>query len=220
MTSRADATAGATLGSAIRKPVYFAYFDFDGDPLRANSSGRDITLTGTGDPDIDGLPFIGISPEVVDISSVKSKQGGSDSVTATLSGIPTLDGVMDVIGDRAKWQGRLARLWRIVRDESNTQQGALMPYYTGYMVAASIGAGGDSQLVTIRIETYLTAFRSASNRTYLDQERFDSGDLSARFAIAIANGNTGNPITGGTPTPHETGYGRDYGMRSPIDQAW
>jgi len=197
MTSRADATASTALDARVRKPVYFAYLDFVGDPLRANGSGRDVTLTGTGDPDVDGLPFMGISPEFTDITSVKSKQGGSDSVTATLSGIPTLDGVMDVIGDRSKWQGRVARLWRIVRDQTNAQQGALMPFYTGYMTAASIGTGADSQLVRITIETYLVAFRGASNRTY-DQKRYDPGDESFRFAIAIANGNTGNPVTSGT----------------------
>jgi hypothetical protein len=38
------------------------------------------------------------------------------------------------------------------------------------------------------IESYLAALTSASNRTYLDQERYDAGDLSARAAIAIANG--------------------------------
>lgn len=198
--SRPDATAGAALNAPVVKPVYLGYLDFLGDPVRANSSGADLTPTGTGDSDLDGLLYTGISADLVDISSVKARQGGSDSVTVTLSGIPGLDGVMDVIGDRTKWQGRIARLWRIIRNAANVQQGAIQHFYTGYMTAATIGAGADSQTVTITVETYLVAFRRASNRTYLSQKQFDSGDESAAAAIAIANGISGNPITRGTPT--------------------
>lgn len=215
--SRPDSTAAAQLDQPVVKPVWIAFMDFDGDEVRANTSGADITFTGTGDPDLDGYTFVGISAALVDISSVKSKQGGSDTVTAKLSGIPSLDGVMDVIGDRTKWQGRVARLWRIVRNASNVQQGVINPYYTGYMTSASIDADGESQSVTISIETYLAAFRGPSNRTYLTQERYDSGDLSAKAAIAIANGNSGSPLTQNTDStpsyPGAIGDRLPYGER-------
>lgn len=197
--SRATGDASTALAASIVKPVYFAYLDFDGDPVRANSSGADMAITGTGDADMDGFTFLGLSAAFTDISSIKAARGGSDTVTARLSGIPDLDPVMDLIGDRSKWQGRVARLWRMVRNSSNVQQGAIIPYYTGYMTAAAIEAEPDSQSVVVTIESYLAAFTKASNRSYLDQSRYDAGDLSARAAIAIANGNTGNPVTGGTP---------------------
>ena len=206
--NRLDAIASGALSAEIVKPVWLAYLDIFGDPVRANSSGADMTITGTGDVDMDGHQFIGISHSFVDISAVSARQGGSNTVTATLSGIAGLDAdTLALIGDKANWQGRPARLWRIIRNAANVQQGAVQHYYTGYMTALTIGAQPDQQSITVSIETYLAAFSQASNRTYLDQERYDPGDLSARASIAIANGNTGNPITGGTPTGSSGGGG-------------
>jgi hypothetical protein len=198
--SRPDATAGAQLEQDVVKPVWLGYLDFLGDPTRANTSGRDLTPTGTGDTDLDGHLFGGLSAELIDISPVKAGLGGSSTVVATLSGIPGLDDVMDLIGDKANWQGRPFRLWRIIRNAANVQQGAIQHYYTGYMTAAQVFAGGDSQKLSIEIETYLAAFGRASNRTYMSQEKYDAGDLSAKAAIAIANGNGSNPATSNTDT--------------------
>lgn len=197
--SRPDATASAALDTDYIKPVFFIYLDVLGDVLRANSSGADATPVGTGDADLDGLLFVGIGAAFVDISSVKVQSGGSESVTATLSGIPVIDAdVLATIGNRANWQGREARLWRVIRNEANVQQGGFQHYYTGYMTALNIEGSGESQTISVTIETYLAAFSDASNRNYLDQERFDAGDLSARAAIAIANGMSGNPAISNT----------------------
>lgn len=208
--SRPDATASAALDAEIVKPVYFAYLDFVGDPIRANSSGADLTPTGTGDSDLDGHVFIGISHQFTDISPVSIKRGGSETVTARLSGIPGLDtDTLNLIGDRTKWQGRIARLWRIIRNAANVQQGAIQHYYTGYMTALVVDAQPDNSMITVSIESYLAAFSKASNRSYLNQERYDAGDLSARAAIAIANGNTANPIAGVPVSP--ASYDYNYG---------
>jgi hypothetical protein len=197
--SRPDAAASAALDAAHIKPIFFVYLDVLGDVLRANSSGADATPASTGDTDLDGLLFTGIGAAFVDISSVKVQGGGSDSVTATLSGLPEIDGdVLNTIGNRANWQGREARLWRVIRDGANVQQGGFQHYYTGYMTALNIEGTAESQTITVTIETYLAAFSAPSNRTYLDQERYDAGDLSARAAIAIANGISGNPLIANT----------------------
>ena len=90
-------------------------------------------------------------------------------------------------------------VWRDYVDPS--QRGAIQHYYTGYMVALKIGGSPASQTIEVSIETYLAAFAQASNRSYLDQELFDPGDLSARAAVAIANGVSGNPLVSNTPTP-------------------
>lgn len=206
--SRPDAAASAALGADVVKPIWIAYLDFLGDPVRANSSGADIALTGTGDPDLDGHTFIGIGHAFVEITPVSVQQGGSGTVTARLSGIPGLDSeTLLQIGDKANWQGRPARLWRVIRNAQNVQQGAVNAYHTGYMVSCGISAQPETQAISVSIEGYLAAFSSASNRTYLDQERYDPLDLSARASIAITNGNTGNPITGGTPTTSSSGGG-------------
>lgn len=196
-----DTTASSALDADHIKPLFFAFLDIDGDPVRANSSGRDLTPTGTGDPDLDGQTFIGVSHRFVSISPVSVREGGSESVTAELSGLPEIDAeTLEQIADPANWQGRPARLWRIIRNASNVQQGAFQAYYTGYMVALDVAGDPSSQLIRVTIETYLAAFSRASNRTYLDQERYDPGDFSARAALGIANGMSANPgarVTGG-----------------------
>lgn len=206
--SRPDAAASAALDGKVIRPVFFCYLDILGDPLRACTAGRSYTFDGSGDPDIDGQTFDGINPTLVEISPVKMKDGGSDSVTAKMSGIVTLDAeLLAIVGDKATWQGRTARLWRMIRDADGVQQGALQHYWTGWMTSLLIAGEPGNQTIQLTIQTYLAAYSQASNRTYLDQEQFDPGDLSARAAIAIANGNSGNPLVAGTPTSFAGGAG-------------
>ncbi len=161
-----DPTAAAALDGEVIKPVFFAWLDIVGDEVRANSSGHDITPTGTGDDELDDELFIGIGHMFVDISSVKVSDQGTESVTATLSGLPEIDSeTFDLISDPANWQGRLARLWRVIRDAQNVQQGGFQPYYTGYMTALEVGGDDSGQKITVTIETYLAAFSAAPNRT-------------------------------------------------------
>lgn len=206
---RPDPAASAALGARIIRPVFFCYLDILGDPLRACTAGKTLTLVGTGDPDLEGHTFDGINPDVVDVSPVRQKEGGSETVTARLSGLLQLDNeLLNTIGDKATWQGRTARLWRMIRDEWRTQQGALQPYYTGWMTALKISGSPESQTISVSIEGYMAAYSAPSHRTYQDQERFDPGDLSAKAAIAIANGVAGSPLTSGTGTASIGGGGR------------
>jgi hypothetical protein len=52
----------------------------------------------------------------------------------------------------------------------------------------SISGSAESQTVTLTIENYLTSIAGAQNKTYLIQNIFDAGDLSAETSIAAANG--------------------------------
>lgn len=209
-----DATHAAALDASVVKPVWFVYLDIDTDPVRANTSGRNITPSGTGDPDLDGLEFFGITGRFVEITPVKIRPGGSETVTASLSGIQGLDDDdLALLADPANWRGRDARLWRIVRNAANVQQGGFHAYYTGKMVALTHSGSVEGQTLRVTIESYLSVFSEASNRTYLDQERYDAGDESARAAIAIANGNYGNAPTtsargGGSGGPFGGFFGR------------
>lgn len=206
--SRAIGDASAALSEAYVRPIFFAYLNIDGDPLRACTANQSITINGTGDADLDGFTFDGIDPQFVDIGTVKERDGGSDTVICKLSGLVGIDdALLALIGDTAKWQGRLARLWFIIRDQGNIDRGAITSYYTGYMVALSITGSPSSQTIEMSIESYLAAFSKASNRTYLDQELFDPGDLSARAAIAIGNGISSNPLIQNTGV----GYGGSSG---------
>jgi len=200
--ARPDATAGAALEqNKTILPVYFVYLDFLDDPLRANTSGRDLSLAGTGQPDLDGYYF-GVSSDLISISGVRSARGGSQPVTARLSGLPDInDDLLEEINTGAAWQGRTARLWQMIRDANRVQQGGVRHYYTGYMVNVSVKGQRGSQIIELTIESYLAGFSQPSGRTYLDAEDFDPGDMSARAAIAIANGVSGNPLIATTPTP-------------------
>lgn len=192
-----DATAAAAMDGDVVKPVWFAFLDFVGEPVRANSSGTDITVSGSGQPDLDG-EYIGVDPRFVSISPVKVSPGGSDTVVARLSGIRGLDDDDRILlADPANWQERTVRLWRMIRNAADEQQGGIQHYYTGYMMSLSHIGGASTLTIELTIESYLAAFSEASGRTYLDQEAFDELDLSARAALAIANGNMSSPLISG-----------------------
>lgn len=205
--SRPDSAASAALDAQVIRPVFFGFLDFVCDPLRACTAGRSYTFTGLPDADLNAT-FNGIDPRVVDIGPVRQKDGGSEAVKAKLSGLVGMDdALLAIVGDRLKWQGRAARLWRMIRDASGTQQGAIQHYFTGYMVDLAIDPDPASQTIEITIEGYLAAHSEASNRSYLDQAGFDPGDLSAKAAVAIANGTSGNPALASTPVPGAGGGG-------------
>jgi len=190
-----DSVHAAALDAEVIKPVWFAWLDFVGDPVRANTSGSDVTPIGTGDADLDDFSFLGITADLVSVTPVRIKDGGSETVTAELSGIQGLDAAdLALINNPANWRGRDARLWRIIRNAGNVQQGGFHSYYTGKMVALTHSGSAEGQVIRVTIESYLAVFASASNRTYLDQAEFDPGDLSAQASIAIANGNYGGAV--------------------------
>lgn len=202
-----DATASAALDADVIRPLWFAYMDFVGDPVRACTAGHNVTVAGSGKPDLDG-EYLGLDPRLINISPVKSSPGGSDTVTATLSGIRGLDDEdRALLAVPANWQGRTVRLWRAIRDANNVQQGGIQHYYTGYMMALTHSGSAEELSIEITIESYLAAFSEASNRTYLSQEDFDAGDLSGRAALAIANGNQTSPLIGVNPGGADGGGG-------------
>ncbi len=192
-----DSTAAAALDADVIKPVWFCYLDIVGDPVRGNSSGVAITIAGSGQADLDG-DYVGLDPRLVSVSSVKMSTGGSDTVTVRLSGIRGLDDDDRIrLANPANWQGRVARLWRMIRDANSVQQGGIQHFHTGYMVALSHLGSSTGLTIEIAIESYLAAFGQQSGGTYMDQELFDEGDLSPRAALAVANGNTASPLTSG-----------------------
>lgn len=185
-------TASAALTASVLHPCYVGFLDFDGDPLRVTTAPYSVVFSGTGDADLDGQTYSAISPEMVTVSEVHHQEQGSDTVTATLAGLigPNTD-LLNIIGDRSKWQTRTARLWLMLLDTNFARIGNIWNYYTGTMLRAGIKGSVESQVIEVQIESYLANFAEASNRTYLDQASYDSGDLSAAAAIAIANGKNG-----------------------------
>ena len=190
-----DLTASAALDAVVIKPVYFAFLDFENEPTRVNTSGADITPAGTGDPDLDGHLFSGLRADILDIGPVLNRVSGTESISISASGLSELDDdMLAEIADPAHWRGREVRLWRVIRNAANEQQGGFQHYYTGHMANMTIPARSSGQSIDLTIESYVSAYADASNRTYLDQERYDPDDKSARGMVAI-----GNNAGGGTP---------------------
>lgn len=208
-----DATASAELSAAILQPHWVGWLDFSGDPVRVTTAPYSVTFSGTGDSDLDGYTFDAVEPALVSISDIHHQDKGSDTVTASLSGLvgPNSD-LLSIIGDRSLWRGREAALWLMLYDTSFARVGNVWRYYTGRMVSAPISGSPESQTIDVQIESYLASLSAASNRTYLDQADFDSGDLSAEAAIAIANGTHGANLRDVPAVGQYGGYGY-YGWR-------
>lgn len=181
----------ATTQAALEAPVLYwrvlAFIDFDGDPARLTSGLYDKVISGSGDAELDGT-YESYQHNLIEVGAVRHNETGSDTVPITMSGLLINGDFMNLIGDRTKWQGRTARLWFYVVDESETQVGSIIPYYTGYMNDIAIAGSPEEQRITLTIENYLATLAGAPNQTYMMQSLFDSGDLSANATLGAANG--------------------------------
>jgi hypothetical protein len=206
-----DATTQAALEGSILNWRALFYADIDGDVLRATTGLYDRTVSGSGDSELDGT-YESYDHNIIEIGPVKHNETGSDTVAISLNGIlvnldPIVERDLDpiyvrgggdvlartsdllnVIGDKTRWQGRSARMWFYCVDENETQVGSIIPYYTGYMNDIVISGSAESQAVILTIENYLASLAGAPNQTYMMQNLFDSGDLSANATLGAANG--------------------------------
>ena len=183
-----DATTQAALEATVVNWRVLIYADFVGDVLRGTSGLYDKTISGSGDTELDGT-YDSFNHDLINVSTVKHNESGSDTVAISMSGLVVNNAdFLAIIGDKSKWQGRIARLWFYCVNDNETQVGSIIPYYTGYMNEVGITGNADSQTVTLTIENYLTSIAGAQNKTYLIQNIFDAGDLSAETSIAAANG--------------------------------
>jgi hypothetical protein len=183
-----DATTQAALEATVVNWRVLIYADFVGDVLRGTSGLYDKTISGSGDSELDGT-YESFNHDLINVSPVKHNETGSDTVAISMSGLVVNNAdFLAIIGDKSKWQGRIARLWFYCVDQNESQVGSVIPYYTGYMNEVSISGSADSQTVTLTIENYLASIAGAQNKTYLIQNIFDAGDLSGEASISAANG--------------------------------
>lgn len=193
--SRPDATAQAELAAAVHEPAYVAFLDILGDPIRVTTAPYSVTFSGTGDADLDGETFAAQDGRLIDVSTVEAKEGGGSAVTITLSGLIDIDGdTLNLIGDKANWQGRRAKLWTMMIDPAGVRIGNIWCYYEGYMSVPKIIGDQDGQTIIMSIESWLAFMSQASGRTWLAQARYDPDDHSPEAAIAVANGTKGNAL--------------------------
>lgn len=182
-----DATTQAALEASILYWRALIYADIDGDVLRATTGLYDRTISGSGDAELDGT-YESYSHNVIDVGPVRHNETGSDTVSVTLNGILANSDLLNVIGDKTRWQGRSARLWFYCVDQDEVQIGSIIPYYTGYMNDIVIAGSPESQRITLTIENYMASLSGAQNKTYMMQSLYDAGDLSANATLGAANG--------------------------------
>lgn len=180
-------TTQAALEAEIVHWRALIYADFVGDTLRATNNIVDKTVSGSGDAELDGF-YESFTHNIIEVSPVQHNETGSDTVAVQMSGLIVNADFLNLIGDRTKWQGRAARLWFFLSNESGGQVGDIVPYYTGYMNDITISGNPSQQTVTLTIENYLTSLSVAANRTYMMQTLYDAGDLSANATLGAANG--------------------------------
>jgi hypothetical protein len=206
-----DATTQAALEATVVNWRVMIYADFVGDVLRGTSGLYDKVISGSSDSELNGT-YDGFNHDLINVSPVKHSESGSDTVSISMSGLVVNNAdFLAIIGDKLKWQGRIARLWFYCVDENENQVGSIVPYYTGFMNEVGISGDASSQTVTLTIENYLTSIAGAQNKTYLIQNIFDAGDLSAEAAISAANGmaEAGSYNYGGGGGGGFDGYGRE-----------
>ena len=214
-----DATTQAALEGQILHWRMLIYADFEGDVLRATSGIYDKTISGSGDSELDGT-YQSVDHNLIEVAPVSHNEKGSDTVAVSLNGI--LSGteyiqdraenfiqdrdndyirirgssLLNILGDVTRWQGRTARLWFYCVDEDEVQVGSIIPYYTGFMNDIKISGAPNAQKVAMAIENYIVTLTGASNKTYMMQSEYDSGDNSAAATLGAANGLGGGVISG------------------------
>ena len=210
-----DAAGVAELAKPLIRPFYVAWLDITGDVIRATTAPVSLQFVGTNDIDLDyatngSNAFSAVDHTLIDISEVVHKEGGSETVTITLSGMMGVDStLLNQIGTKSNWQGRISRLWV----GFVTEHGAVISvkdYYTGYMMTPRISGSPDMQTITLEIEGYIASMSEASGRTYLDQSYYDSADTSAASTVSNANGTSAGAIpadsggnSGGQPMTYQ-----------------
>lgn len=189
MADRPDGAAQAAIEQDVRREVNFVWLDIAGEEIRVTDAPYSITLSDTGDEELDGT-FDAVASEFVSIGPVKAKEGGGDTFTMTLSGLASVDDeTMTMIGDKARWQGRDCRTWKGMLDlETLELVGVVWAEHTAVMSVPKVVGDQSSQTIVLEAESYTTFFTQPAGRTYLDQQRYDPGDRSGELAIAIANG--------------------------------
>lgn len=204
-------TTQAALEAEILHWRALIYADFVGDTLRVTNNIINKTISGSGDAELDGT-YESYYHNITEVSPVQHNETGSNTVSFTFSGIISNSDLLNMIGNRANWQGRAARLWFFVSNESGGQVGDIVPYYTGYMNDITISGSPRDQRITLTIENYVSSLSVAANRTYMMQKLYDPNDLSANATLSAANGmGESSGVTGLIPGYDFIGGGRGAG---------
>lgn len=201
-----DSAISTALDQQIVPIRWLILADFDGDPLRWTSAiyDRIFGASETGDPDLDGFTFEAMDshgdsePLLMDIGSIDHAEGGSDTFTISLGALILKDtDLLNLIGNRANWQGRKIRVWWYVEDTDGSIIGDIpVSCYKGRFSAIDIAGDPSQQTIIASAESYLSILTGSTGRTWGQQKEYDSGDTSGAATTANANGTNQKTVPG------------------------
>lgn len=161
------------------------------DPIRAALSPFNLSIPAgmSGDADIDGQTFSAVDPTTVEIGAPTFTEGGSETLTMTLSATIAGDAdILNQLGNPANFRGRPAKIFIGLHDEVGTVI-ACRSAYIGYMQVPEITSSQNGQTLTLLVENYLSLYSGGPPaRTLLSQKLYDPGDHSADATTGAANG--------------------------------
>jgi hypothetical protein len=136
--------------------------------------------------DAAGQQFVPLNTDLLQISPVGTGSGGTESFVFSMMADPANPEMIDAVNDPAIYAGRDITLWLCTIDAAGTATG-IEAIFAGAMNQPSEQIGAEGWTLTMICESYLALLSGPPSRTYLIQELFDPGDLSARATLAVGS---------------------------------
>jgi hypothetical protein len=149
-------------------------------------SGTTRVWSGVGDKVLGGETFTGVG----DLGSISSVEETDDvkasSVELTLSGIPSTI-LAAAIGDSR--QGKTATIWLAFLDSSLAIIADEVILFRGRTDVPTIMEGGETSIMSMRVENHLLDLKRASNHRYTQEEQQETypSDVFFEFVPSLQN---------------------------------
>lgn len=172
----------------IQRRVLIGWLDFDVDPVFGWTGPGPLSLSGTGDPILDGNVFLPVGG-AAEISAAKNDMGSGGPVTITYSAHElAAEATRQIVRDGRTWRLRKAKIWQAwLMDDEKTLFPEIEQYTSGVMVAASTTRQpGSPATIEITIDRDLRFAGDAALRA-TDHARENAGDTFSSFIVALAS---------------------------------
>ena len=179
------ALSDASLSADNVVAALLIFADFTDFALRVAYAPMPLTVPGSitdGDADCQGFTFDNMTADVLRLGTISHEDGGTDTLTATMTADPSDPALLNAIEDQTKYVGRQFRVWAVLHDNAGAVV-QLRPLYRGYMMQPSQQFGGGEFTITMIIENYRAIIGAAPSRSYLAQANYDAGDASANVSL-------------------------------------
>ena len=201
-----DQTITNALAAAGITTCYLLRLDFQSEAVGVWTGNGSIQPTMSGDSMLDNIVFDELSQGVTtQIGDNAFSMEGSETFQISLA-IPTSPSaqITAAMVHPSEFQARPATIWRglLIRPSNPLAAPAWVfrRIRSGAMDKIEVIFDGQSHIFTLSIESHAALISSASQSTYMDQDRFDPADTSQRYAVSIANGGLSQTDGGYTGT--------------------